>query len=512
MTFSISKKYKIQSYFYTEKLGGGKVLSEFLEGNEDQPKKWTNLVQLEKKIKWTLHDIYSVPKFEDIYDLITFFKDLEWKSKDIDETEFKTKIIRDICLAYKLAIEYLKHEQYHFPDFWHLPESGNDLIKIMHRWEKLTSVQGKMGYCTILKEVLWFFRIIRCKDFSVNYETWKIDLRNKEFIQKIMDIFASKEFIYEKEFQKFSQTSSSMSGELFVDTKQFPIYVWFGVKSLYSMIEKMDGQEKYDLPEAFKDIHRMRIEIEEPANVLRTAKILFQKFWEDLKIENIGKMISEEDYKSYIQQFCSWDEDMLFREAIGINFSKETISKDDTKKKSYSSERQELRLSRNWESPIEIQIVLVNNNNETGWAHHDVYKIRRKIIAKIRRHGWIGIKGLNLIIDGVIAQNTKQNDGKCTIPFSKKQIYEHIIELPDFLIGIRWKSEWIASRKNNTPKNFSTQEVLEKFSGNYPEETASWKIDVFIKNELRMWGFIPLQEISFPPKKKTASQPPLLDQ
>lgn len=44
------------------------------------------------------------------------------------------------------------------------------------------------------------------------------------------------------------------------------------------MIEKMDGQEKYNLPEAFKDIHRMRIEVQDPNDALRTAKILFQKF------------------------------------------------------------------------------------------------------------------------------------------------------------------------------------------------------------------------------------------
>jgi|GEM_PF-4420205 len=31
----------------------------------------------------------------------------------------------------------------------------------------------------------------------------------------------------------------------------------------------MDGQEKYNLPEAFKDIHRMRIEVKDADSALR---------------------------------------------------------------------------------------------------------------------------------------------------------------------------------------------------------------------------------------------------
>ncbi len=513
MTFSISKKYKIQPYFYKEKLGGGKVLSEFIESNKDQAKAWVDLVSLQKqkKIRWTLHDIYDIPKFEEIADIYTFIEHLEWRPKDIEHSDFKEHIIRDLCLAYKLATEYLRHEDYYIPNLWNPPKSSNELINTIHRWQKLRGVQDRIGYCTILKEVLWFFRIIRFSKFSVNYETWKVDLRNKEFIQEVIDIFSAEEFQYKEGSQTFSQTSNNMSWELLVDNKKFPIYAWFDVKSLYSMIEKMDGQEKYNLPEAFKDIHRMRIEVQDPNDALRTAKILFQKFWEDLVIDNVGSMISQEVCQEYLQQFCSRNEDASFRETLEKNFMEKEISTNVENKKSYSSERQELRLSRKWETPIEIQIVLVNNNNETGWAHHDVYKIRRKIIAKIRRHGWIGIKGIEIIIDAVVEQNKKENNGKYTIPYLKEQIYKHIIGA-DFLIGIHWKSEWGKDRKRVSPRHFSTKEVLEKYQKNYPTENSLWKIDVFIKNELQMWGFMPLKEISFPSKTETVSQPPLKDQ
>lgn len=55
------------------------------------------------------------------------------------------------------------------------------------------------------------------------------------------------------------------------------IYAGFDVKSISAVVEKMDGQEKYNLPDAIKDIHRMRIEVKEPSDAIRIGKVLFQK-------------------------------------------------------------------------------------------------------------------------------------------------------------------------------------------------------------------------------------------
>lgn len=103
----------------------------------------------------------------------------------------------------------------------------------------------------------------------------------------MIGIFSSQEFIYPEGSKQFSEDSNTMNGQLLLENKKFPIYAGFDVKTVYSMIEKMDGQEKYNLPEAFKDIHRMRIELSAPCEALRTAKILFHKFGKNLKIENV---------------------------------------------------------------------------------------------------------------------------------------------------------------------------------------------------------------------------------
>ncbi|MBP6981168.1 hypothetical protein KBB25_00115 [Candidatus Gracilibacteria bacterium] len=496
MFFSIRKKYKIQPFFYGGKLGTGKVLSEFSADFEGQTRGGVDLVTLQKqqKIKGTLHDIYHVPKFEDISDLYVFFKDLEGKDTNLEYSEYKAGIIRDICLAYRHAIQYLEQENYYVPKLGKNPQSPGDIIQIMHRGEKMQKAQDKIGYCTILKEVLGFFRIIRCKEFTIDYKTGKIDLRNKEFIKEVMDIFSSKEFIYSNESKQFSEDSNTMDGDLLLENKKFPIYAGFDVKTVYSMIEKMDGQEKYNLPEAFKDIHRMRIELRAPCEALRTAKLLFNKFGKSLKIENVGNMVSENDLKEYIQQFCSGEEDKNFREELEKNLSNEKEAVFDAKK-AYSSDRQELKLSRNSKPPIEIQIVLVNNNNETGWAHHDIYKIRRKIVAKIRRHGWIGINGINTIIDAVIEKNTAHNNGKSTIIYSKEQIYKHILS-EGFLMPIRGASEGDMNKKIKI-NHFSTKEVLEKYKHNYSSSSQLGNISVHLGSQ-GVSGFIPLSGISFP--------------
>lgn len=57
-------------------------------------------------------------------------------------------------------------------------------------------------------------------------------------------------------------------------------------------------------------------------------------------------MISQEVCQEYLQQFCSRNEDASFRETLEKNFMEKEISTNVENKKSYSSERQELRLSR----------------------------------------------------------------------------------------------------------------------------------------------------------------------
>jgi hypothetical protein len=499
--FTIRKIWRIQHYFYNDKLWSWQVLPDFLHEDTSLPISWVDLAvhQLQWKLKGTLHDIYSIPKFDEIADIYTFIENLEGTNW-LERSEFKKWVVRDLILAYKLALDYLIHEWYHVPKLWNHLKNAQDLMRIIHKGEKYTSPKEKIAYCTLLKEVLGFFRVIRYGKFKVNYDSGFIDLRDKTFIKWVIEIFNSEPFIYDNNSIRFSEKSNEMRWSVILDWKKIDIYAGFWVKSLYALIEKMDWQEKYNLPEAFKDIHRMRIEVKDADSVLRAWKLLYTKFWWWFLIENIGSMVPFETYKSYkdaylIDEISEWYSVALAK-GIGIKWEKKT----------YSEDRQELKLSRNWnnewQTPLEIQIVLVNNNNETWYAHHDIYKIRRKVAAKIRRHGWIWANWIKTIIKKVFEFNEKANGNKCTIPFSEKQIFEHITELKGFLVPIKWASEWIDEAKSwyrITTIHYTTKEVLKKYQSNYPNITK--KNPIYIKlTDLNTWweSLTWISEISFP--------------
>jgi hypothetical protein len=492
MLFSLQKKHKIQPKFFNDFLWTGKVLDDFVvHPDPNIPKNALGLAvaQVENKIKWTLHDIYTIPRFEDIGDVMSFFQKLEW----IELTErFKEDLVRDICLAYKLSVEYLKREWYYVPStLWKPPRTTSDIVKIAHKWRSYVSAKDKIGYCTLLKEILGFFRIIRCGKFWINYTDGSIDLRNKDFMKKIIEAFDGKEFKYpENTGRRFSKESSEMSGYLMINRRQIPIYAGFRVKSVDAMIEKMDSQEKYNIPEVFKDIHGMRIEVKTKEDALHVASFLYKWIWHDGDLENIGWFIDESTYKNFIMSGYLLGNE-TFRDKLA-----ELLSRPVPKKKNYSEDRTELKITRKWSEPIEIQIVTVDNTNETGWGHHDIYKIRRKIVAKIRRHGWIGKSGIKFIIKKTFEENKKRNNGHNTIWRTEETVLEHIMNLPNFLIWIRGASEF-PSHKNGT-HHFSTKETIEKYKINHPTNTKKDIISVEMKS-WSMQAMVPLSTVVFFP-------------
>lgn len=508
--FTIKKSRKIQVLYYQDKLGSGQVLTDFLTPDSTIPNGGVDLAvkQIQGKLRWTLHDIYSIPTFTDISDIYLFFNQLEPNSGESNE-EYKKWIVRDLCLAWRLSTEYLVSEGYYVPSLGRNPTCWKDLVNLSKKWNSLNKPTDKIWYCTILKEVLWFFRIIRNSQFHVDYATWKVDFRDKDFIKKIIAVFWEAPFSYDEENSiRFSETSREMQWSGFIDGRKMSIYAGFDVKSISAVVEKMDGQEKYNLPDAIKDIHRMRIEVKEPSDAIRIGKVLFQKLWWSFELENSGTFLTQELIEEYTNSYLVNKADIEYKEAL------QKARK--TQKKSYSAERQELKLTRaqkNGLTAMEIQIVLVDNQNETGYAHHDIYRMRRKITAKIRRHGWIWTSGIWSIIRRVISENRVKNGWSSSIQFSEEQIYNHILSLPNFLLPIRWKSEWNISRKSRIKINhYTTREVLEKYQANYPEATSKDTISMrWIDTSTWVEYLIPLSRLSFPSTPPSSSQTPSQD-
>lgn len=484
--YTISRTQKIQNFSaYNEKLGWGKgfsYLTVAAEENEQQYR-WPDIaaIQLQGKIRWTLHDLYTLPSFQETGDIQDFIEELGYKRDPQEKpSEFTEKIVQDLCLAMKLAIRYLESEEYYIVGWKQsLPKGIRDFLAFLQKWEKYKKPSDRIAHCVLLKEILGFFHIIRYKKFKVNYETGEITIRDKDFINSIIDIFNDSQFFqYGDTDSKFSKESNEAFGNILSDQKMIPFYAGFDVKWLYSVIEKIDGQEKYSTLDAFRDIHRMRIEVKTAEDALRIGKILFKKFWEDLTIDNVGWMIPEETQKEYTNSYLVELEDEKYKNAL------QKKNKKAKKVQNSSHERMEFRLSRpnTKNNPgIEIQIVLVNNQNETGWSHHAIYEMRRKILAKIRRYGWIRTPGIDVIVEKVFENNAGKN-----LPFSKEYIKKHLLEKLDFLVEIQGNANFSGDLKEShlrkTTKAYTTVEVLEKYKKNYPNTVKKEPVSLIMKN------------------------------
>lgn len=483
-----------------DQLWSGDVFSDFIHPDNNIPENWSELVikQVHWKLHGTLHDIYTLPNFEDFTDINNFIINLE--KINLDKPQLKETIVRDLILAYELAVDYLKKEWYYLPTLWKLPKKQSDLVSIAHKWQKYTNARERIAYCTLLKEILWFFRIIRYDKFKVDYDNWTVDLSNSGFIKEIIAIFENEPFVYHDKWARhFSWESDNMSCYAIIDGVRVDLNAWFRVKTLEAMIEKMDAQEKYEVAEAHKDTHWLRIEVATEEDALRICKVLFYKLWWDLEIQDIWKLIDTDIFSKYANIYLNEPRSESFREKFEL-----CLQNPSEKKKSYSEKRKELKLTRKWNKPIEIQIVLVNNTNETWYAHHDIYKMRRKIVAKIRRHGWIGITGIKSIIHKVFEENIRENQWKCTIPYSEDLIFEHIIQIPNLLIWIKWATQ-ILRDWNQKIRHYSTLEVIDKYKKNYPNVSKRWNVSIEMLTGNWIRTLTPINLVSFPSKTGTSS-------
>ena len=138
----------------------------------------------------------------------------------------------------------------------------------------------------------------------------------------------------------------------------------------------------------------------------------------------IGNIISPEEVNLYIDQFLQGNEQEELRTAFKeIKF--------EASGKATSAPRKELRLVRDGKNhanhALEVQIVLSDNTNEIGFAHHDIYRMKRKISTKIRLQSYITHREIISIINRIFGENEKKY-GKITIPFSQERVLEYILE------------------------------------------------------------------------------------
>lgn len=442
-------------------------------------------------LKGTLHDSFTPPEVKEFQDIINFFhKDLLEKNPNLSPNAETTQMFDDIQLAIQLAWQYVEKRWIYISKIpYSLSKKTQkqfvDAYKKLYE-ESLRNTTTKMHLCTFLKIVLSLLRVIQYKKFQPDYETGKIDLRNKEFIKYIISIFDDKEhFIYNKKAWdfKFSKKSSGMQWSAEIDGIRFPISGIFDVKWLWSVVEKMNTQEKYDSVEAFKDLHRMRIEVSTPKEALLIARLLYKKLsdtnewniWWAPTLENIGGMVSQEEADRFMKKHLG--SNMPGRKEFSEELSKAMNEK--VSKKAASAKRKELKLTRSEKGGsiwVEIQIVLRDSANEIGYAHHAIYRIKRAILEKIRLQWYIRSNGIDEIIRNTIAEDI-QKKWFNTITIAPEDIKKHAHET-------LWLIEIIGSDAksldNKKIKAYSNSETLIKYIENYRENAK--KIQAIFKH------------------------------
>lgn len=442
---SIYKIFEVQKFFAANPSASlGKHIGTHFFDNADDERfqeapgaSWSSFART-KNIEGTLHDLYTIPNFTKPSDIIAFVDNMESEqankkiqknaNQNQEYSEHKKNIERALILASKKTLEYLEAENYHITPMLRNFEFSSlssflSTYKILYK-KAQTNISVRISLCTYLKELTTFFKIIRYPGFQVNYETGEIDLKNNDFIEEIENFFNDREIFEVKNGEAFSKDSPYMLGETILDGQQIPFQVSFGVKSVESLAEKIDGQAKYHLLDAVNDLHRMRVEVTDTKHAMSMGSKIFEKLGGNFQIRVIGNMISPEEANLYIDQFLQGNEQEELRTAFKeIKF--------ETNGKATSAPRKELRLVRDGKNranhALEVQIVLSDNTDEIGFAHHDIYRMKRKISTKIRLQSYIRHGEIISIINRIFKENEKKY-GEITIPFPQERVLEYILE------------------------------------------------------------------------------------
>lgn len=229
----------------------------------------------------------------------------------------------------------------------------------------------------------------------------------------------------------------------------------------------MNGQEKYQSVDAMKDLHRMRIEVNSPRDALLLGRILHKKLGGNLIVENIGNFIDADTLSSFIDEHLQDD----FPERADYKAALRNM-KEPKAKATSSDTRKEFKFSRSnqgGQKGIEIQIVPVGNNNNAHFSHHDIYRIKRQIIEKIRLQGYIRNNGIKNLIARIYDENAFKNNGKHNIPVEQDEAFEHAMKQLELVEIIGADNRNKSQNRDNTA--YSNKETLEKYVENYQKSS-----------------------------------------
>ena len=230
-----------------------------------------------------------------------------------------------------------------------------------------------------------------------------IDLRDKKLIKRVIDTFSNNSFRYVNEAKKFSKTVNEAEWRLVIQEWwdwNIPFYARFRLKNGERGVQKFIQNPEYDVKALLQDLHGLRIEVSDPAHAFKMMEYILTQIdlWSSItEIKNRLMCTSDE--------WTGWCAKQFFSQEFQDLMNKKTQFWSLTK--SSSAERRELKFSCKNPS-FEVQFVLVDNRNESAYAHHDIYGCISDIFEKIRFDGYCNLEDIEHFMQISISDKTEK--------------------------------------------------------------------------------------------------------
>lgn len=287
---------------------------------------------------------------------------------------------------------------------------------------KATRYANMMGYETI--ENFGWFPNFEC--FVKKFDQFKtgnkrealctlagLTLLSSKFIRSRGKIGKARELIQRELEDLFYGNDSKdlhVEGELLSGDKYYDGYYQFGTNKIDFSAKTRNKDEKrmiikswwdpqYDAINAIKDKVGMRVEV----NNIRDGIILLYRIW--LHLSDKHTLLEMEKSKKLTPPSIK-NKEFLWSELATMDFLWTLWIQDDSfgkvlkratpKQKNEKTHKfQDIKIQ--W-GDFEVQIVLVDNTNESGWSHHSIYSIKGQLAFDARNKKYIPIERLREII------------------------------------------------------------------------------------------------------------------
>lgn len=313
---------------------------------------------------------------------------------------------------------------------------------------KATRYANMMGYETIAS--FWNFQDF--ESFKKRFDQFKggnkrealctlagLTLISSKFIREKPGIDKARNLI-EKELENLffgDNTDITVEGDLLLGDRYYDGHYQNGTNRVDFSAKTRDKDEKrmiiktgwdpqYDALSAIKDKKGMRMEVN---NIWDGVQLLY-RIWRHLS--NKHSLLETEKSRELVSPFMK-NKNFLTNDIISEQFlwslwiQDEGFYKALKKASKHTSEKthkfQDIKIQ--W-GDLEVQIVLVDNTNESGWSHHSIYAMKWQLAFDVRNKKYVSRERLQTIIEDEHKKASKT--WKFALVYTPEQIEKHIIE------------------------------------------------------------------------------------